>query len=96
MVTEVAFLIINPKKETQFESDFKTAKKYIGSIEGFQSLTLQKCMDETGKYMLLVNWDTIESHKVGFRKSEAYKSWKALLHPYYNPIPQVEYYKILD
>ena len=96
MVTEVVFLIINPLKETQFESDFKVAQKYIRSIKGFQSLALQKCIDKKGKYMLLVNWDSIESHKVGFRKSEAYKSWKALLHTYYNPVPKVEYYKMIE
>jgi hypothetical protein len=35
----------------------------------------------------------IEDHTEGFRKSEAYQEWKALLHPFYDPMPMVEYYQ---
>ena len=37
-------------------------------------------MDEDDKYRLLVNWETIEAHRTGFRKSKKYKQWKSLLH----------------
>ncbi len=41
----------------------------------------------------MISWDEIEHHTEGFRKSEAYQEWKALLHPFYDPMPTVEYYE---
>ena len=45
--------------------------------------------------MLLVDWETIEDHNIGFRTSEAYLKWKALLHNYYDPFPTVEHYETI-
>ena len=42
---------------------------------------------------LMIFWDEIENHTEGFRKSEAYQEWKTLLHPFYDPMPTVEYYQ---
>lgn len=41
----------------------------------------------------MVNWETIEDHEVGFRKSDKYQEWKKLLHHFYEPFPTVEHYK---
>ena len=46
-------------------------------------------MDEDDKYRLLVNWETIEAHSTGFRKSKKYKQWKSLLNDFYDPFPKV-------
>ncbi len=41
----------------------------------------------------MVFWDRIENHTEGFRKSPEYQQWKTLLHPFYDPMPVVEYYQ---
>lgn len=41
----------------------------------------------------MIFWDSIEHHTEGFRKSAAYQEWKTLLHPFYDPMPTVEYYQ---
>jgi heme-degrading monooxygenase HmoA len=41
---------------------------------------------------LLVRWRRLEDHTEGFRGSRAYQRWKALLHPFYEPFPEVEHY----
>ncbi len=43
--------------------------------------------------ILLVDWEDIESHEIGFRKSKIYLKWKELLHDYYDPFPIVEHYE---
>ena len=44
------------------------------------------------RYILLVNWQTLEDHTVGFRESEQYQEWRRLLHHFYDPFPEVEHY----
>ena len=43
--------------------------------------------------ILLVQWETLEAHTEGFRKSEKYCRWKELLHHFYDPFPIVEHYQ---
>ena len=93
MVLEVAILNVRQKLSTNFESDFKKAEQYIQSIDGYISHSLKKCVDKNSQYLLQVYWNRIEDHKIGFRTSEAYKQWKGLLHHYYHPFPEVNYYQ---
>ncbi len=93
MVMEVAVLNVIPGRELAFEKDFKLAGKYISSIEGYGGHTLKKCLEKQNQYVLLVHWESLENHEIGYRQSEAYVEWKNLLHHYYDPFPTVEHYE---
>ena len=93
MIFEIAILNVKEGLTDSFELDFEKAEKYISSRNGYISHSLNKCLDIDNQYLLQVQWNTIEDHKIGFRKSEEYKSWKKLLHHYYDPFPQVNYYQ---
>lgn len=92
MTLEVAILYIKAGLSDQFEADFKIASQYISSADGYIRHSLQKCVEVENKYILMVEWRTIQDHNIGFRESEVYKEWKALLHHYYDPFPIVEHY----
>jgi heme-degrading monooxygenase HmoA len=92
MILEVAILNIKDNSNSQFELSFKQAEKIISSIKGYKSHQLKKCIEKNNQYILLVNWESIEDHEIGFRKSESYKDWKKLLHHFYDPFPIVEHY----
>ncbi len=93
MILEVAVLNIKEGLSEAFEINFEKAKKIISSRKGYSSHELKKCIEQEDKYILLVNWETLEDHEVGFRKSEEYQQWKALLHHFYEPFPTVEHYQ---
>jgi heme-degrading monooxygenase HmoA len=95
MILEVAILHLIEGKEQEFEADFKKASQYISSIRGYIKHALKKCVEEKNKYILLVEWETLENHTIDFRESEQYLEWKKLLHHYYNPFPIVEHYKTI-
>ena len=93
MILEVAILNIKKGQSEAFEKAFSTAETIIVSMKGYIKHNLKKCIEEDGKYILLVNWETIEDHEIGFRKSEEYQQWKAILHHFYEPFPTVQHYK---
>lgn len=93
MILEVATLNIKEGLSAEFEINFQKAEKIISSMKGYISHQLKKCVEQDDKYILLVNWETIEAHEIGFRQSEAYQEWKSLLHHFYEPFPVVEHYK---
>ena len=96
MVLEAATLYVIPDRERDFEKDFKIAGQYISSIPGYIKHSLQKCLEQDGKYLLLVEWEKLEDHTVGFRQSAVYEPWKKLLHHYYDPFPVVEHYMAVE
>ncbi len=93
MILEVAILNIKKGLSEEFEHTFSVAEKIISTMKGYISHQLKKCIEEDDKYILLVNWETIEDHEIGFRKSEEYQEWKQLLHHFYEPFPIVEHYR---
>ncbi|ALV42415.1 antibiotic biosynthesis monooxygenase [Pseudarthrobacter sulfonivorans] len=93
MITEHALLSVRPGMEEEFETAFGKAKSIIGSMPGFQGLTLSRCIESPSTYLLLVEWARLEDHTEGFRGSAEYQEWRALLHHFYAPFPTVEHYE---
>lgn len=79
--------------ECKFEADFKSASSIISSLQGYLSHELHRCIEVKGKYLLLVRWESLEAHTVGFRGSLEYQEWRKLLHHYYEPFPTVEHFE---
>jgi heme-degrading monooxygenase HmoA len=95
MILEVAILNVKNGQEKQFEKDFEIAGRYISSIDGYLKHSLRKCLEQNNKYILLVDWQNLEDHTIGFRQSTQYLEWKKLLHHYYDPFPTVEHYEVI-
>lgn len=94
MILEVVILDVIPNQEKEFETTFAKASSIISSMPGYISHQLQRCVEKQNRYTLLVNWETLEAHTVGFRGSEQYQEWKKLLHHFYDPFPTVEHYEL--
>jgi len=92
MILEVAILTVKAGLSADFEKAFSEAEKIISLMEGYISHQLKKCLEKADKYILLVNWETLEAHTKGFRGSVEYQDWKKLLHHFYEPFPTVEHY----
>jgi heme-degrading monooxygenase HmoA len=94
MILEVAILPVIAGKNTEFEAAFREASSLISSMKGYVSHELQSCIEDANKYLLLVQWETLEDHTVGFRGSAEYQEWRKLLHHFYDPFPVVEHYTL--
>jgi heme-degrading monooxygenase HmoA len=95
MILEVAVLQVKTGQENQFETDFAKAGQFISAIKGYNKHSLLKCLEQSNKYVLLVEWENLEDHTIGFRQSSEYLEWKKLLHHYYDPFPTVEHYETI-
>jgi heme-degrading monooxygenase HmoA len=92
MILELARLDVRPGEETGFEAAFREAQGIIAAMPGYLGHELRPCIEHSNRYLLLVRWRRLEDHTEGFRGSRAYQRWKALLHPFYEPFPEVEHY----
>ena len=93
MILEVAVLNVRLGMGGAFEEAFRQASSIISAMPGYISHQLQRCIEVPNRYVLLVNWETLEAHTVGFRGSPEYQDWKRMLHHFYDPFPIVEHYE---
>jgi heme-degrading monooxygenase HmoA len=93
MILEAAPLQVKPGQHDAFEAAFKQAQRLIASMPGYVSHELQRCIERPGEYLLLVVWQTLDDHVIGFRTSPEYQAWKQLLHHFYEPFPVVSHYE---
>jgi heme-degrading monooxygenase HmoA len=96
VVLEAAILNVRAGHREAFEAAFREAEPIIASMRGYLGHELQRCLEVEGRYLLLVRWERLEDHTVGFRGSAGYQEWKALLHQFYDPFPVVEHFVQID
>jgi heme-degrading monooxygenase HmoA len=92
MILEHAVLDVRPERAAAYEQALNEALPLISATPGFIDLEVRPCLERPGRYLLLVRRETVEAHESGFRTSERYQLWKALLHGFYEPFPVVEHY----
>jgi heme-degrading monooxygenase HmoA len=95
VILEVAILDIKADLLTEFEAAFTTASKIIVAMPGYISHELKHCLENSNRYILLVHWQRLEDHTIGFRQSPEYQEWRSLLHHFYDPFPTVEHYEMV-
>lgn len=92
MIIEHALLQVRAGEELAFEAAMAEARPLIASAPGFLGIEVRPSAEACGTYLLLVRWQSIAHHRDGFRQSDAYQSWRGLLHHFYHPMPSVSYF----
>ena len=93
MIIEIAQLTIRPGSERQFEAAFLTAIKVLGGSKGYLTHELQRSVETPNRYALIVRWQTLEDHTVGFRQSPAFTEWRGHIGPFFESPPVVEHFQ---
>lgn len=92
MVLEQAMLHVRDGQDAAFCAAMEQARPLIAASPGFLAMDVRPAVEEPGCYLLLVQWASIADHRDGFRRSDRYQQWRALLHHFYDPMPQVRYF----
>lgn len=92
MIIEAAILSIKKGEGPAFETALREALPLIEATPGFLGIEVRPCIENSNQYLLLVRWQKLEDHTVGFRQSDRYPKWRAALHHFYEPFPTVLHY----
>jgi heme-degrading monooxygenase HmoA len=91
MITEIAQIDVKPGSEADFEAAVAKARAAFGRSKGFGGFELHRSIEKPQRYRLVVKWQTLESHTVDFRGSEAFAEWRGLVGPFFAAPPEVEH-----
>ena len=74
MVLEIADIAVLPGTEEEFADAVREGIRYVSDTPGFRSARLTRGVETPSRFVLLIEWDSLEAHTVGFRESENFTS----------------------
>lgn len=91
MVLEVVQITIKPGSAAEFEAGFARTLPLYKAAKGWRATRLNRSVETENRYVLFVEWDTVEDHTVTFRQSPAFQEFRAIVGPYFDGAPIVEH-----
>lgn len=96
MILEHADIRIDPSQASAFEEAIlRGVNTVIAHAKGFKGFKVNRSMESPGRYLLMIYWDTLEDHTVGFRGSPAFAEWRAIVGPFFAQPPVVEHLELV-
>ena len=96
MILELADIRIHPGQNAAFdEAIARGLRDVISKAQGYKGHSVHKGVESPERYVLQIRWNSIEDHNVGFRQSEAFTQWRAIVGPFFAAPPVVEHFDLV-
>ena len=96
MILELADIRIHPGQNAAFEEAItRAALTLIVQAKGTQGYKINRGIESPERYVLQIFWDTLEDHTVGFRQSDLFTQWRAIVGPFFAAPPVVEHFELV-
>jgi heme-degrading monooxygenase HmoA len=96
MVLEVADIRVSPGSEAAFADAYRGAREVLISTPGCRSVRMTQGVESPDRFVLLVEWDSVEAHEQNFRSSDRFATWRGAIGPFFAQPPVVEHFTDLD
>jgi heme-degrading monooxygenase HmoA len=92
MVLEVALIDVLPGREDEFAAAYAKAREILAGTLGCQAVRMTRGIESPHRFVLLVEWDSVDAHIENFRATERFTAWRGLIGPYFDGAPRVEHF----
>jgi heme-degrading monooxygenase HmoA len=92
MVLEVALIEVRAGEEEAFSAAYRGACGEVGTTPGCRSIRLTRGVESPSRFVLLVEWDSIDAHLRNFRATDRFVRWRQAVGPYFASPPTVEHF----
>ena len=95
MILEIAEIRIEPGRNAEFEAAVRDGMQgVIAHADGFRGFKLNRGVESPERYVMMVYWETLEHHTVGFRGGPLFPRWRAIVGPFFAVPPTVEHFEL--
>ena len=96
MILEIADFRIHPGRQAEFDTAIEHGvRTWIATAEGYRSHRVVRGIESPERYVLMIWWDTLEAHTVGFRGGDRFPKWRAIVGPFFADPPFVEHFNVV-
>ena len=90
MVLEVA--LFDTTDPDAFEAAYRGARELLASTPGCHSVRMTRGVESPKRFVLMVEWESVEAHETRFRQTERFKAWRSAIGPFFAESPRVEHF----
>jgi len=96
MVLEIADIRIAPGQQAAFDEAIQRGIATVASqCRGFLGWSVHRGIESPERYVLMIEWATLENHTVDFRQGPLFAQWRAIVGPFFAQPPQVEHFDLV-
>ena len=96
MILEIADIRIPPGQQAAFDAAIRQGIESVASkAAGFRGFEVRKGIESPERYILMIHWETLEDHTVGFREGPLFAQWRAIVGPFFAVPPVVEHFTLV-
>lgn len=92
MVLEVADFQISPGSADEFAAAYESVRDVLVSTPGCRSVRMTRGIESPDRFVLLVEWDSVDAHEQNFRASDRFGAWRGAIGPFFAGPPRVEHF----
>ena len=92
VVLEIAVIEVEPGEEDAFAAAYRSVRGEVASTPGCRSVRMTRGVESPSRFVLLVEWDSVDAHVHNFRETARFTRWRAALSPHFAAPPVVEHY----
>lgn len=92
MVLEVALITVQPGQEDAFAAAYAQGHPVLAGTPGCRGVRMTRGIESPSRFVLLVEWDSVEAHEENFRATDRFHQWRALIGPFFDAPPVVEHF----
>jgi heme-degrading monooxygenase HmoA len=92
MVLELALIDVKEGSEDEFAAAYAKAHSILATTPGCRSVRMTRGLETPTRFVLLVEWDSVDAHLDNFRATQRFGQWRGLIGPYFDGAPRVEHF----
>jgi heme-degrading monooxygenase HmoA len=96
MVLEIALINVAAGQEDTFAAAYLGAREVLATTPGCRSVRMTRGIESPSRFVLLVEWDSVDAHEQNFRGTERFSEWRAAIGPFFDGPPDVQHATDVD
>jgi quinol monooxygenase YgiN len=79
---------------SNFEAAYRVAAASLDASPHCLGYELSSCAEDKDRYVLRIEWDSVEGHLAGFRRAPEFAPFLAAIKPYIGNIEEMQHYEL--
>lgn len=95
MVIEYIRYRIDAARREQFERAYAEAGRSLAASSHCRAYEVAHGVEDPESYIVRIEWDSVEAHEQGFRRSPEFRAFFACVQPFFDDIEEMRHYESL-
>ena len=94
MIVELALLRAKEGTADRMRAGLQAARAVISQAEGYRGSEFTQGIEDPHRFVLRIEWDSVEAHTEGFRGGPLFPTWRSHWGEYLDGTPEVQHYEV--